>query len=145
MDAVPAADVDLVMLRADLLSRLGRHDDALAALPDLAPSHPQAHGAGALRVALLRRAGRPGDAARAALALAGLPYRSAVWSVLPSHAAAVPVVLAEDAQDLALVTEARARLGADAALVAGLDRRGTSSPAQWFLRANAPGDRLAAL
>lgn len=137
-----ATNLDLQLLRADLLSRLGRPDEA--AIPTLAPTDPQAHSAGALRVAVLHRAGRLADAARAALDLGELPWGGAVWPVLSAHARAVAAILAEDAGDTTLAAVARERLGVDAASVRSLAERGISAPAQWFLVAHTTAARLAA-
>lgn len=64
--ARPRAAADLALCKADVLSRLGRADDARVALPVVSPDDPLAHGAAALAVAVHRRAGQPALAAVAA-------------------------------------------------------------------------------
>jgi tetratricopeptide (TPR) repeat protein len=145
VEAASVSSLDLRLLRADLLSRLGRDEEALAALPEVAAADPQAHAAAALRVAILHRAGRLGEAASEALALADLASTPALWGVPSAFARAIAVLLADDAGDAALLELARERLGADATHVADLARRGISRPAQWFLLAHASPDRLGTL
>jgi hypothetical protein len=144
LEAAPST-LDLALCRANVLSWLGRHEEAIAALRDVPTNDPLAHSARALAVAIYRRAGRPAEAAAAARSLSAASPGPVIWGVLPAHALAVAAVLAQDAGDEAGLRGALDADGPGIAQVAELAARGMSRNAQWFLLANATPARLAAL
>lgn len=126
---VPRVENDIALARIDVLSRLGRHADAEAALAQLsasAPADPLAHSTLALAVAVHRRAGHPLQAAAAARKMASIHFGSQVLGVLDIHARLVEARCLDEAGDH---EAARAIVGG---MRGSLPSR-IGRPAQWFL------------